>query len=383
MRNYKSLFSSPLAPTYIISMLLGIAIGVSNPVISLYLMDHNVDSVTIGLNASLFFLCVAITSAFAHKVAAVCNLFQLMSLGLILLSLTSVLWVFSNDLSTWFLLRAVMGTGLACCMICGQYIINYYGAENHRALISGIYGLAFGIGLAIGPVIGTMLYQVEMSYAFYGTACLYMLGIALTFYLYPRNKGNMTRPAWHLVPLLVAPLFAVFSYGFAESTLLSVYPIVLSDQFPGNYDTGKILSAFVIGGMLSTLPVAFIGDQYGHLRTLFVICLLGVIGLISLYYYQSYFATLGSAFLVGISIGPIFPLTLAIMGQRVSKNNVMAASAMFTLAFGAGSSMGPWLSATSITYIGNQFVFLFTSVLFIVLLFGILKRGEKCEQASI
>ncbi|BBA34917.1 uncharacterized MFS-type transporter [Methylocaldum marinum] len=374
-----------LGTLYALGGLLGISLGILNPIIAIVLEERGVDGVLIGANASLPFVCVALAAPLAGRALRRVGLRRVVAVGLLAYAGAAVAFPEQTGIGAWFGLRGLMGLGLACAMIGTQTGLSCFAGEERRALANGIYGLCFGIGLAVGPVVGSYLYGLAHHLPFSAAAVLLVQAGVLVAIGLPGARAEPERASARLLLRAAIPVQAVLAYGFAEATLLTLYPAVLVRQGFTAMAVAHHLAAFVLGGLLGTLPVSHLGDRLGYRRVLFGCGLAGIIALAALMRIDSVctliadvWALLGlesrppaaefvagaAAIATGLTLGPVFALALALLATLLSRAQLPGGTALFTAAFAVGSAGGPWLSAWLVQHEGGRHLFTPSMALF-------------------
>jgi MFS family permease len=162
-----------------------------------------------------------------------------------------------------------------------------------------------------------------------------------------------------------------------------MYPVFLLHQNLGPEQGGLALAAFVIGGILGTLPAAHLGDRLGHRRILAVCVAIGVVTTALLMTLTDTRLALACAVLAGASLGPVFPLALAMLGATLTRAELAAGSALFTTAFSLGSIAGPWLSAIAMIELGEHHLFTPAILVFTLLLARLAVAGNSRRVGSV
>ncbi len=362
-----SAFRHELKLLYFLSLLCGVAVGLFNPLVSVFLEERGLGSSTIGANASLFFVCIALAAPLVARALRTLGIRRTLCLGFLVTGSAAFLFPAVEGVAAWFAVRAVMGLGTAFYMIGGQTAVNRFAGNANRAVVNGIYGLAFAVGLASGPLLGPSLYAVSPQLAFSVGGCVVLLGIVVTGAGLPSDRAAVTRARRGLVGRLSLPLHAVLAYGFAEATLLAVYPVFLLRRELSPEQCGLALSAFVVGGMLSTLPVTHLGDRFGHRCLLSHCAAVGSVAAFALMVTEGFGPGLVWSFVAGASLGPVFALALSLVGESLPAEDLGAGAALFTAAFSVGSTLGPWLSAMAMEALDDAHLFTLTIALFVAL----------------
>lgn len=374
---------------YVLGGLLGLSLGIINPIISILMEHRGVSGLLNGANASLFFLCVALLAPLVGRQLSQVGLKRTLAVGLSAYAAAIVIFPWLDEPVLWFALRGLMGIGMACAMIGAQTGLSAFAGPERRALVNGVYGLCFGVGLGVGPILATYLYglAVYLPFAAAGLFLFQAAGLALLG-LPSAAHPEADRPMPGLLRYTSVPVFAVLAYGFAEATLLTMYPAFLVRIGLAPLEIAHRIAAFVIGGVVGTLPLCYLGDRIGHRQILLACSVGGVAALVGVTEADSVcdlmnlgWTQLGldgspvsvggvglvAAFAVGFTLGPVFALALALLAELLPKAKLPAGSALFTAAFSVGSAAGPWLSAWLMHRFGDRYLFTASAALFGIL----------------
>lgn len=360
-----------------LAVLSGMSIGLFTLLMSTYMAELGSNVMTIGANATIYFLALGMVAIFVGRLIQSWGLRLVMVLGFIITALAAVIIPFSSSITAWFALRALMGAGVACFTVGAQTYLNHNCPDDNRAFLAGIYGLFFAIGLGFGPLLGPQLYAVSPILAFWVGSLLVFSGVLLTLGGIPATSISKSLYRSTIVGHIIKPLYAVFTYGFAEATFFSLYSVFLLRQGYSVVEMGWAFSVFVIGGIISTVPVTRMGDVFGKLLVLQWCLLVGLFSIGGLLLFDSYSATLGFSLLVGGSVGPVYALALAIVGELLAQEDLPLGSSWFTASFSVGSAAGPLLTALVIHYFGWEHIFTAVLSLFFCLLFYLLFQSQQ------
>ncbi len=149
--------------------------------------------------------------------------------------------------------------------------------------------------------------------------------------------------------------------------LLSVYPLSLLERALPVHVIGLSCSAFVVGGVVSTLPVSVAADWLGRGRVLFACAFAGLGAMAALTWAGGVPTLVALSFLAGASIGPVYALALALIRDRLVDEELPSGTAAFTTSFSAGCIAGPAASSLSMLWLGASGVFVPTLVLLVLL----------------
>lgn len=375
-----ALFSKQLSTLYSLSLLFGIALGLFNPLMSTFMEQQQVSQIWIGINSTVYFLAIAIATPIVNQLLRQWGIRPVLLLGLLLMGLSGSAFPLTKQLSLWFILRIVMGFGVCGFLIGGQTALNHFSHESSRARVNGLYFMAMGLGFIIGPALGPRFYNISPQLAFLmGGAVNAIALIVVGFYL--RQKITLeTSSNSLLLPLLKQfkfPIHGAFAYGMAEATLITLYPVFLLRQNYTVEQMGLTLAVFVLGSLVSTVPVTNLADRWDKVSVLFGCVSIGIIASLGLTVIDNYSLILMFSMLAGASIGPVYPLCLALLGQQVKSKDLGAGTALFTTTYSLGNATGPIVSSFMMEILGNRFIFSAFIPIYIVLLLRMLAKEKK------
>lgn len=370
-KNANSPFSVGLPALYLVAFLSGISLGLFNPFISTLMKEEGYDNIVIGANSTLYFFVIAAGTPIVASILRQIGLRKTMMLGFLLMGITAPLFAFTTQLSFWFIIRGVMG--LACCLylISGQTAINYFCNDQNRAMVNGLDALAFSLGFGIGPIMGAVAYNLSPKITFLLGSGLILSGIVVVFFGLPEKTVKFQKPNFSIIQKLKLPLQGAFAYGFSVATLVSLYPLFLLEQNYGIERIGLIFGLFILGGLISTVPITHLADKMGKVKVLVVSVIIVIVSVFGLSLIENPMITPFLAFVSGVGMSPIFPLSLALIGSTVTLNELSSGSAVFTSIYSAGCTAGPILSAIVMTMMGTRYIFSLMLVIFVLFLLSL------------
>ncbi|WP_223210418.1 MFS transporter [Microcystis aeruginosa] len=375
-KNPNSPFSVGLPALYLVAFLSGISLGLFNPFISTLMKEKGYDNIVIGANSTLYFFVIAAGTPIVASILRQIGLRKTMMLGFLLMGITAPLFAFTTQLSFWFIIRGVMG--LACCLylISGQTAINYFCNDQNRAMVNGLDALAFSLGFGIGPIMGAVAYNLSPKITFLLGSGLILSGIVVVFFGLPEKTVKFQKPNFSIIQKLKLPLQGAFAYGFSVATLVSLYPLFLLEQNYGIERMGLIFGLFILGGLISTVPITHLADKMGKVKVLVGSVIIVIVSVFGLSLIENPMITPFLAFVSGVGMSPIFPLSLALIGSTVTLNELSSGSAVFTSIYSAGCTAGPILSAIVMTMMGTRYIFSLMLVIFVLFLLS-LSQSQK------
>ncbi len=353
---------------YCIALMVGLAMGVINPLATTHMARNNVSEVWVGAISSSYFLFMALGSIFIYKKLRGKAISKILILGLILTAVCAIGFPLMDNRALWFLLMGLMGAGVSFNLVGIQAAMQNATDSTNKALVSGIYSFCFAIGFVISSLVGPMLYECAPWIAFsMGSVSLCIAAGFINFKL----KSLLTIPTYSegkVFSKITLALFGAFAYGFSETTLVALYPLFMLRLNFGLSQVGYALGIFVIGSIIGTIPVTYLADKFGRKKCLGLTIFLSLFAIIGVMFFNSFSSKLIFSFIAGFTIGPIYPLSLSLTVQDLIQDELMPGVALFTFAYGIGSAAGPFLSSGAMQYLGNNYIFSISFVIFMLLL---------------
>jgi MFS family permease len=317
--------------------------GLGAPLASLWLAGHGCEPSILGLNTAAYYAGIALVAAalprlMVHSTRG-CVVF-----GLFLSALTTALFPAIDNLYWWFLLRAAGGAGTALCLIPLETLVNHDAPARHRARNFGFYASAVALGIGLGTVVGLPLYAYAPGLAF-GLGGLLPLLAALPAWRRLAAGGFAEEPTANDGTLSLRGNFLGFgtawAQGFLEGgmvTFLSVYLVGLGH---GESMAGALMGVLFLGVIAFQVPVALLADRGGRTRVLLACHLLVLVGVVLVPLFRSLVPVGLLLFLVGGSCAALYPLGLALLGERLPTAALGRANALYLASNCAGSLSGP------------------------------------------
>lgn len=365
---------------YAIAGLAGCAIGLFGVLVAALLARAGWSEVQVGRNGSLFFLCVALAAPLAGALMRRRDGRAVLGAGLALAAASAVAFPLLPGDATWTLLRASLGLGVGLYMVAGQTALAALAPQGRRGTASGLQALAFGLGVGVGPLVGAVIAPLSPALAFGAGALALLAGECLVLRL-PPLRAAVAAPAgpgsWRRVGL---PLHAVFAYGTAEATLVTLFPVFMLHRGHDLAGTGMAFGVFVAGSLLSVLPVTRAADRRGAVPAIAGCAALGMAACIALTALPADTAAWAVALVSGVAgaaVGPLFPLALSALAAALPADRQAGGSALFTMAFSAGSLCAPWLAGLAMRQWGEAHVFSLTTLLLASLMLHLLWRSAR------
>jgi MFS family permease len=357
--------------------------GLGAPLASLWLHDAGLNAKWVGLNTSAYYFGIALASLAVPWLMARADRGCLVG-GLVVDAAVTAVFPWSNSVGSWFLLRFVGGVASAMTLIPMETRVNHDAPPERRARDFGLYAFSVALGVGSGALAGLPLYPVAPRLAFALGGLVTLAAAALAQFGLPAQGGPVivgTDPVGVMPLRNVLSLGTAWVQGFLEGgtlTFLSIYLLALCRN--ENVVSG-LMGGMFLGVILIQVPVACLADRVGRLHVLLGCHLVLLLGLALLPFCLDCAVVAGWLFVVGACCGALYPLGLALLGERVPAGAMVQANAWYLAWNCAGSLTGPVLIGLAIDLYGlwAQFAAAASAVVLVLALGLIRHRRSDAE----
>lgn len=361
---------------YLMAFLIGSAIGIIIPLTSIHMSRNYVSDVLIGVIASVYFFAIALGSILINKKLKNRDLKKLISLGLLISALCTLGFPMVSSAVVWFILMALMGFGVSFHLVGTQTALHRFTDGSVRGVVSGVYTLFFAFGFAFGTIGGPKIYAKDIWLSFMVGAS-FLLIAALILYLKIKTKLTISASSnKNVIKKISLSLQGAFSYGFIENTIASMYPLFLLQHKFTLSQVGYALGMFVIGGIVGTIPITYIGDRIGREKGLIISVLISISAFVGIIIFDGLMYKLFFSFIAGIGIGAIYPISMALGVQSLDNEEIISVTSNFNFFYSFGCAAGPVVSSITMNRIGSNYLFSISLMLLIVLLYNVFSKAK-------
>ncbi|WP_077357532.1 MFS transporter [Virgibacillus halodenitrificans] len=351
----------------------GFSQGMLLPLLAIILEHSGISSSVNGLHATGLYIGVILASPFMEKPMRRLGFKPIILIGGMLVFLSLALFPLWEALWFWFILRMLIGVGDQMLHFGTQTWITTTATKETRGRSIAYYGLFFGLGFALGPLMTRML-SVNEALPFLASAVLSLLVWSMMFFvknMWPENDletATTTSSVGRFIQtgkIAWIALLPGFGYGFLEASLHGIFPIYGLRIGHDVNMLSLIIPCFAFGSLITQLPLGILSDRLGRKPVLLFVLAGGVItfGLAALL--ESSVVGLFILFtLSGMFVGSLFSLGISYMTDLLPGELLPAGNLMVGVTFSLGSISGPFL--------GGLYVELFPDLSFFYLIMTIL-----------
>ena len=276
---------------YFPAFVIQISIGMLIPVLPLYIQEIGGGLELIGLGVAAFLIGNTIFDIPAGFLSQKYGYKKLITISILIQIILSILTPFASNFTLFFLLRFVIGCGIAMWSISLLTNISNTVAQNKRgrylASLGGIHRIGFFIGPLIGGLIGA---HISLQAVFIAQAIILLpLFLFITIYFIKSKKENVTLPKTIENERILNTIQTNFPRLLRGGTAIIPLQIIRSSREVLIPLSATVIGlsvdqiGFVIAGaslieMTMFLPIGYVMDTKGRKWTSIPCCILLAIG---------------------------------------------------------------------------------------------------------
>lgn len=303
-----------------------------------------------------------------------------LALGLMLLGVPALLFVWAAGLPSILGATLLRGVGFGLVTVVGAALIAELVPEGRRGAGIGLYGLSVGLPNILALPLGVWLVGV-VGYdpVFIAGALAPLLVLPAALFVIapaPEDSDESTGRLTGLLDGRLARLFVIF-FGatLASGVVVTFLPLAVS---------GGVASAALFSLATTTTAARWLagvfGDRFGARRLLFPGVLATGLGILTPAWTENAVLLVAGMALFGAGFGTLQNITLVLMFERVEARNYGSVSAIWNIAFDAGTGFGAAALGLVAQYAGFGAAFALTSALVLATLALISFEGRKGKQ---
>jgi MFS family permease len=336
----------------------GVSFGGSSPLVSSILESRGASEYFTGGVVAMLSLGLALASPWAGRLVERMGPRPVNVAGILLqgVGFAALAAALATDARLLLPARLWLGIAAALTFVAAEYALLKGTRPSHRGRVMAAYGAAFGSGFMLGVFLGNRAFDTFGLAGFLFLAAVAVVITPLAFWGM-RGMARDSQPSREAgrtpLPLrrVFFALYGAVVYAVLDVAMIGTYPV--EGQRLG---LSRVQSLDVVGWMaLGTVAIqpfaGWLADAIGKRRVLLGLAGLGfaasaAAGAISSLWLPEAVKTATVAFvLVGAAVGGIFPVSLALLGERTPPPLLSRANALFSTVFGYASLIGPMVAA--------------------------------------
>ena len=358
----------------------GLGITLGGPLLSLILEARGTDATLNGLNYASSFLGVILGPWLTPAAVRWLGIRRLLLICLALnIAFFQLMYVLDN-IAAWFVLRAALGLVGSTIFTTTEAWINLLASDHGRGRIIGFYIAALSAGFAVGPLMLSVTgiagwTPFLAASAIVAVSAIPLLGVGGEAHHLGREPGRGVLAIFGQAPFI---LFATALAGFYEQTTLSLLPVWGLRIGLSMALAAATLTSVYLGAIALQVPIGWLSDRMPRLSALRLCAAAGVLGAALLVVVGGATLPLYAVlfFWGGMATG-IYPVALAMAGERFTGSDLVSVNAAMIMSYGLGGLLGPVLGGVAMDLRNPEGLPVLLLLLFAFFLVATLLRKDR------
>tara|TARA_R110002167_G_scaffold212248_1_gene416865 strand:- start:2897 stop:4744 length:1848 start_codon:yes stop_codon:yes gene_type:complete len=362
----------PLASLLVSCFIMMLGNGLINILLPVRMGLEAMDTDTIGLILSLYFVGMLVGGIYARHLISRAGHIRMFAGCLALAAVSILICSLYTGAMLWGAMRILIGFCNACAYTAMESWLSECSTKKNRGQV-----LAFYQVVVLGALFcGQFLINLASPQ---GTVLFVLSGILLCASIIPivlsRNSGPLVEEVelMSLVALFkISPLGVVscFISGLIYSAAFNMLPLFASNFGIIDFQLSLYMGAAIMGAFVLQFPIGYLSDRFDRRTILLIILIISALAgfSVSVLAAQGWFWPMSVA--TGITCGIIactYPLSISESFDKLRQSEMVAAMGCLILAFAIGGIIGPYSTAIIMKLFGNSALFWFLGVIQLLL----------------
>jgi DHA1 family tetracycline resistance protein-like MFS transporter len=336
---------------YVFTFLLMFAIGLGVPISPLLASKMGANWVQIGLMGTAWGIVFTLSAFITGRVSDRIGRRPVLAMSSALSALAALCFLRANSVSELIAIKGLEGLAWACFWPPMEALATETAGKRVGrgiGLVTTVYAFGFAIGSFAGGYM-TGFFGFPLAFSTYSAfAALSILAVWFVDTPKPTRhpkllpRGGLLRTLLSRGIVLGNILGACYTFGLATiMALLSVYSVAFGISV---FWIGAAFSVFWVGRILGAAFAGTASDRLGRRRVALAALIIGCMGFVMIGSAPSLLLIVAGALLTGISIGGVFPVSVAIIADDIEPELRGAAMGFFemicAIAFMVASALG-------------------------------------------
>jgi MFS family permease len=345
-----------LLPVFAACAAIGLQAGVNMPLVPLALEQQGHDKLTIGIVSAVWAVGMLSFGTRIPALAARLGAAPAIVGAVVIGALINVAYTVTSGPIVWGLLNFLHGATGGVPWVVSEIWMNVVVEENRRGRVMALYSAMVALGMALGPMVLQTVGVYGPLPFLTGAALSLLVAVPLLPYWRSAPRIRIDRESGFLAVVIAAPLalFAAFSCGLGEQVAFGFLPVyAVGAGVPAA--TGALwLSAFVLGNVALQWPIGWAADHADRRLVLAGCTGASALLMIALALIPAQWAgTVGVVALWGGVSFSIYPVGLALLGQRFRAGDIARANTAFSMIYIVGGLIGRPLTGAAMDRFGE------------------------------
>lgn len=336
-----------MAAVISVALIFGLTYSLSAALIALDLAERGYGETMIGLNAAMHALGTLLVAPILPRLVGKIGPRRIVVISLGVAAVTLALFPASPLLWLWFPLRFVLGAASEVLFVLSETWTNSLAEEKTRARSMAAYMIAMSLGMALGPLILSIVgSQGALPYLIGTVLCIGALVlVAAPIVKAPHFEEPEVSNPLHYVALAPLAIATTVLIAALESSGLSFLALYAMGHGWDEAGAATLISAMMFGAIVCQVPIGYLGDVLDRRRLVIGLALVATIGAAAWpFVLHEAFIAYPLLFVWGGAFVGIYTIMLTVVGSRFHGSDLVGVYAVMGLSWGGGLLLGPALA---------------------------------------
>jgi MFS family permease len=345
-----------LLPVFAACAAIGLQAGVALPLVPLALERQGHDKLTIGIVAAAWAIGMLAVGSHIPRLAARFGAVPFIIAAVVAGSAITVGYTLTDSVIVWFILTLLHGAVGGVPWVVSEIWMNVVVEEKRRGRVMALYSMLVALGLALGPFV-LQVVGVYGPKPFLTCAALALLvAVPLLPYWKTAPRIEHAEDSGYMIVIVGAPLamLAGFVCGLGEQVAFSFLPVYAVGAGVSAEIGALWLSTFVIGNVILQWPIGWMADHFDRRAVLAGCAILSTLLVVLLSAMSA--KSLAIIAVIGLWGGlsfSIYPVGLALLGQRIGGGDMARANTAFSMLYILGGLVGRPIAGAAMDIAGD------------------------------
>ena len=350
--------------------------GIASPIIPLYSSSLGASYIQIGIIGTAYGLVYAISAIPLGRLSDKLGRKVIMLLGATLCTFAAVSYSIATTVNQIMLIRAIEGLAWAAFFPSIEALTTDVSHVSAVGRTMGLSTASYGAGFAVGSLLaGTLasLFSYRYTFLFYLASSILAMVLVLITIREPKmisHKLSSSKTTSNSSGLghranILADLISMV-YSIVLMTILTLLPVYAESLGIEVFSIGILMMMLWVARIISFLNAGRISDKIGR-KLVLTPSLAGLaVGSYLLAVSKTWWTLVLAVTVIGLSLGALFPVSIALISDYVPSCQRGVAMGMFETASAVGQTIGPAVGGVLAEQFDPSYPYLFCAIASII-----------------
>jgi len=361
-----------------LGLLESVALFVVSPILPQYVERYGASYSEMGLFFTAYSLTWVLLQLYTGYLSDKYGKKRFIFVGLLIFGASAFLVGFAQTFTQLVVSRVLQGVGLG---LFGPAALGLVAQFKEKGKSLAFYRTANGVGIIIGPVVGGVAADFNISYPFFISGLTSFIAMA-SLLLLREEKDETTRTSFIgsmkgmlLKKAIVLVCLAAFLAELCFAALEILIPLIGSSSGFSSFWIGVILSSYFLAFTVLQIPIGLFAERIGKRRVIVLASFMGAIPFVILFFSNNPLEMSLSMGILGVMLGAVFVQSGALIAELSPKGNESLYMAFFDAVIDFSFPVMPGIVTYLVMFgIKTPFLLLTSLMVFAGLIFGAIRK---------